>query len=184
MMAEHRFGPNAHEVRQRLRLRPLREDDEDEFVAAHHEMAERDGFVFGLGYEDGMRWQEYLLRLAADRRGELLPEGFVPSTFLVAEVDETIVGRTSIRHQLTDFLLRESGHIGYGVPPAHRRRGYATEILYQSLVVARALGIDRVLVACDDDNTASAKTIERCGGVLESVVTTSHGPAKERYWID
>lgn len=183
-MAEGCVGPSAHQVRQRLRLRPLHDDDEDEFVAAHHEMAERDGFVFGLGYQDGMRWQEYLLRLAADRRGDLLPDGFVPSTFLVAEVDGTIVGRTSIRHQMNDFLLRESGHIGFGVLPAHRRRGYATEILYQSLVVARALGIDRVLVTCDQGNIASAKTIERCGGVLESVVTASHGPAKQRYWID
>lgn len=183
-MADRRVGTGAHEMRPRLRLRPLREGDEDEFVAAHHEMAERDGFVFGLGYEDGMRWQEYLLRLAADRRGELLPDGFVPATFLVAEVDETIVGRTSIRHQLNDFLLRESGHIGFGVLPAHRRRGYATEILCQSLVVARALGIDRVLVTCDEGNVASAKTIERCGGVLESVVPTGHGRAKQRHWID
>ena len=62
----------------------------------------------------------------------------------------------------------EGGHIGYAVRPAHRRRGYATEILRQSLIVARAVGVDGVLVTCDDDNVGSAAVIERCGGVLES----------------
>ena len=62
--------------------------------------------------------------------------------------------------------------------------GYATEILRQSLIVARAVGIDRVLVTCDEGSVASARTIERCGGVLESVVATAGGPAKRHYWID
>ena len=64
-------------------------------------------------------------------------DGHVPSTFLVADVGGVIVGRTSIRHELNEFLAREGGHIGYGVLAEHRRRGYATEILRHSLVVAR-----------------------------------------------
>lgn len=106
------------------------------------------------------------------------------STFLIADVDGVIVGRTSIRHELNAYLLREGGHIGFGVLPAHRGRGYATEILRQSLVVAHAVGIDRVLVTCDEDNAASIATIERCGGELEGVVPTEHGPPKRRYWVD
>jgi predicted acetyltransferase len=53
------------------------------------------------------------------------------------------------------------GHIGFGLVAKHRRRGYGTEILRQSLVIARAVGIDRVLVTCDDDNVGSAAVIER-----------------------
>jgi predicted acetyltransferase len=71
------------------------------------------------------------------------------------------------------------------VLPAHRRRGYATEILQQSLIIIRAIGVDRVLVTCDDDNIGSMKVIEKCGGVLESVVTYDGDRiGKRRYWID
>jgi predicted acetyltransferase len=76
------------------------------------------------------------------------------------------------------------GHIGYGVLAEHRRRGYATEMLRQSLVVARAVGVDRVLVTCDHDNVGSATVIERCGGVLHSVIDCEDGVPKRRYWID
>lgn len=182
VMANHtpqQRGPGAPA----LRLRPLTDADEAEFVAAHHELA-RDGFTFGPGYTPGMRWHDYVAQREAQRRGAQLPGGWVPSTFLVADVGGIIVGRTSIRHELNDVLLREAGHIGYGVRPAHRRRGHGTQILRQSLVIARAVGVDRVLVTCDDDNVASARIIERCGGVLASVVPTDDGPAKRRYWID
>jgi len=57
--------------------------------------------------------------------------------------------------------------------------------LRQSLVIARAIGIDRVLVTCDDDNVASAAVIERCVGVFDSRVKPTEGKTlKRRYWID
>ena len=152
-------------------------------MAAHRAMA-TDQFTFGLGYADGMSWSDYLDELQSHRSGVDLPAGLVPATFLVAEVAGQIVGRTSIRHELNEFLAREGGHIGYGVVAEHRRRGYATAILRHSLIIARAVGIDRVLVTCDKDNVGSAAVIERCGGVFESLVDSDSGPAKRRYWID
>jgi len=178
-----RAAPETPGVRA-VRLRPLRQDDEAAFAAAHEAMA-GDSFVFGIGYEPGMPWDTYLAALADRRHGRNLPARFVPGTFLVADVAGQIVGRSSIRFELNDFLLREGGHIGYGVLPGHRRRGYATEILRQSLIVARADGVGRVLVTCDEDNAGSRAVIESCGGQLESVVDLGDGrPPKRRYWID
>ncbi len=167
-----------------LRLRPFRPADRPAALAAHDALV-ADNFSFLLDYSPGESWAGYLARLDDHRRGVGVPADRVPSTFLAAVTGVELVGRVSIRHQLNEFLETLGGHIGYAVVPARRRRGYATEILRQSLVVARSLGIDRVLVTCDDDNVGSATVIERCGGVLESVVPDPGGGApKRRYWID
>ena len=167
-----------------LRLRPPLPTDEAAFRAGHAQMG-AEGFAFGLGLDPGMNWPEYLVLLSDRRAGLNLPERHVPSTFLVAQAGDQLVGRVSIRHQLNEFLLREGGHIGYGVLPAHRRRGYATEILRQSLIIARSLGIGRVLVTCNNDNAGSIAVIESCDGAFDSEVPGIPGaPPIRRYWID
>jgi predicted acetyltransferase len=159
-------------------------EDEESFLAGHREMTKADGFAFALGYEPGMTWAGYLRALEFNHAGINLPRGFVPSTLLAAVAGDRIVGRTSIRHRLNAQLLRQGGHIGYGVLPGYRRHGYATEILRQSLIVARSLGIDRVLVTCTDSNAASAAVIERCGGKLDGLVVSEDGLPIRRYWIE
>jgi predicted acetyltransferase len=155
-------------------------DDEEVALAAREEL-EADGFDFCPLLEPGMTWSEYLGVLERQRQGEPHP---IASSVLVAEVEDTIVGRASIRHALNETLEERGGHIGYAVRPAYRRRGYATAILEQSVVVLRALGVVDVLVTCDDSNVASATVIERCGGVLDSVAYFDDGrPPTRRYWI-
>ena len=144
-----------------------------------------EGFTFGFGLEPATRWSTYLKTLQDHHCGRNLAEGRVPATFVVADAAGVIVGRASIRHELNDRLRQEGGHIGYAVLPAYRRRGYATEILRQSLIIARAHGVGRALLTCDDDNIGSIRTIEKNGGILENVVD---GPdldkPKRRYWIE
>jgi predicted acetyltransferase len=165
----------------RLRLRPLRPADEAAVIAGQRAMAD-EGFTFALDYQPGMPWQQYLRMLAEQRCGDGLAEGRVPASFLAASVDGQLVGRSSIRHELTDHLRLEGGHIGYGVLPGYRRLGYATEILRQSVIIVRSVGADRVLVTCDDSNIGSAAVIERCGGHLDSVGPVGRRVVR-RYWI-
>jgi predicted acetyltransferase len=146
-------------------------------------MAE-ESFPFGFDYNEAMPWRQYLDELERKRDRALVPEGRVPSTFLVADVGGEIVGRSSIRHELNAFLAHEGGHIGYCVLPSARGCGYSTVILRQSLSIARNLGINRALLCCDDDNIVSARTIERCGGLLDSKVRAADGSTTRRYWID
>lgn len=96
---------------------------------------------------------------------------------------ETVLGGIALRHSVDDALLHECGHIGYGLRPSARGRGLGAWALMQMLGQAREIGLPRVLLVCADDNLASAKTIERCGGVLEDVRDTTRGPIR-RDWID
>ena len=163
-----------------LRLRPLRLSDERAVRAAQRELAV-DGFTFAFDVADDTDWPSYVAGAARRQRGLDVAPDRVPAPFLVATVDDVIIGRTSIRHELNDGLLAVGGHIGYGVLAPFRRRGFATEILRQSVVIARACGIDRILVTCDDDNIGSRTVIERCGGVLDREWPRTDD--KRRYWI-
>ena len=164
-----------------LRLRPLEPDDEAEFRAAHAATAAA-RYEFGLYFGESSLWTAYLAYLDALRRGEVA--GYVRQDMLVAEVDGVIVGRTSLRYGLDEFLAHEGGHIGYVVVPQHRQRGYATEILRQSVAIAHQEGVGRILVTCDDDNVASAAVIERCGGRRDAELPLTPGPPpKRRYWF-
>jgi predicted acetyltransferase len=98
----------------------------------------------------------------------------------IVEGDQ-VLGGIALRHGLNDFVLR-LGHIGYGIRPSARRRGLATWALSRMLDEARELGMDRVLVVCAAGNIASAKTIERNGGIFDEVRDIEHGTVR-RYWI-
>ncbi|MFP7696928.1 GNAT family N-acetyltransferase [Trueperella sp. LYQ143] len=156
--------------------------DEAEIRAIDEQFATED-FCFSL-INDGESWAEYLQRLTQESRGENLPADRVRADFFLAQVDDQIVGRLSIRYALTDYLLKYGGHVGYAVRPEYRRRGYATHLLAEAVSRLHTCGIERVLVTCDDDNIPSAKTIERCGGVLENIVRTPQGHLMRRYWIN
>lgn len=130
-------------------------------------------------------FSSWLMALQADTSPDTVRPGRVPAdTFLaVRRSDGRLVGMTNIRHTLNDYLFRFGGHIGYSVRPGERRKGYAKEILRLALNWCQELGLERVLVTCDSENKASARTIQANGGVLENRVPEG-GRLTERYWIE
>ena len=112
-------------------------------------------------------------------------DGKVPDTTLFClDVDRNIfVGAVNIRHYLTEEMLVNAGHIGDGIRPSERRKGYATAMIGLALEEAKKLGIDRVLMCCDKENIASAKSIVNNGGILENEVVVN-GVTEQRYWIE
>ena len=168
-----------------LTLRMLRVEDELSFKAAVEEFRrETPPWQFAFGFDDPISFPEYVDQLVGHSHGVGIPVGWVPNTFFVGVVDGMVVGRLSLRHSLNDYLAKIGGHIGYGVIPSMRRKGYATEMLRQAFPVCTSLGIAEALVTCDEHNIASRKVIEACGGVFESIVEChDSGILKRRYWI-
>lgn len=134
--------------------------------------------IFKNDYHDFDYYLEHLeLKEAA--------EGLVPDSvfFLLDESRDRLLGAINIRHYLNDSLLKEGGHIGDGIRPSERRKGYATEMIRLALIECKKLGIDKVLMTCDKENIASAKSIIKNGGILENEFVNSDGKVEQRYWI-
>jgi predicted acetyltransferase len=82
--------------------------------------------------------------------------------------DGEFCGSISLRWQpgTTDLPPYCLGHIGYGVVPWKRGRGYATSALGQILPLAREVGLPYVEITTDIDNIASQRVILANGGRL------------------
>ncbi|MGI5898683.1 MAG: GNAT family N-acetyltransferase [Christensenellales bacterium] len=135
------------------------------------------------GLDKALSYEEWLEDL---RHEQTQPkEGLVPATtfFAVRKHDRKLIGAIQIRHELNDFLLKYYGHIGFGVRPMERKKGYATQMLGLALDYCRQLGLENILISCDKTNAASAATIQKCGGVLENEVAQEDGSLLQRYWI-
>lgn len=125
---------------------------------------------------------DYYLQNLETKEGNA--DGYVPDTTLFClDKDRNIfVGAVNIRHYLNENLLKTGGHIGDGIRPSERRKGYATAMISLALQECRKLGINRVLMCCDRNNIGSAKSIIHNGGVLENEVVEDGVPV-QRYWI-
>lgn len=113
-------------------------------------------------------------------------DGLVPDStfFLLDENRNILLGAINIRHYLNEYLLQYGGHIGDGIRPSERGKGYGTEMIRLALLECEKLGIEKVLMVCDKSNIASSKTIIKNGGILENEVFAENGEINQRYWID
>jgi predicted acetyltransferase len=123
--------------------------------------------------------RDYVGRLLGDARERAdRPIGHVPSTHLWWVEGNEFLGRLQLRHRLSPFLRDSGGHVGYHVIPSQRRRGHATAMLAATLPVAAQLGLDCLLITCDDTNVGSRKVIEANGGLFHD-----QRAEKLRFWV-
>lgn len=159
-------------------IRPARLEDEASVRAADESMHP---WAFSLDLTADEPFSAWIARRTAEEAGEV-PAGRVPAAFRVAEVDGVVVGRSSIRFALNDWLAQYGGHVGYGVVPEHRGKGVATLLLRDSLALLRP-HVEHALIVCDDDNSASAAVAERCGGVLSQRMPGESGALVRHYLV-
>ncbi|NQD65942.1 GNAT family N-acetyltransferase [Bacillus haikouensis] len=135
--------------------------------------------------KDPTHFDEMIQSLHDAEKGENLPAGWVPvSTYWLLIDNNRIAGVVNIRHSLTENLLNIGGHIGYGIRPSERRKGYATKLLSLTLEKTKELGIKKSLVVCDKWNEGSKRTIINNGGIPDRDFIEEDGNVILRFWID
>ena len=129
---------------------------------------------------------DYIAKCRDYEKKETLPEGRVIATqfLLIRRSDNKIVGMIQVRHYFNEYLEKYAGHIGYSVRPSERKRGYAKTMLKMSLSFCNSIGLDKVLITCDEDNEGSERTIRANGGEFESIIfEPNEGINLKRFWV-
>ena len=162
-------------------------EHESQVMGFREEMLKNnEGFCGCSGLNRVSSYDEWL-----DFEGRFERLGWTPSaTYLGIRLsDGLLVGMIDLRHELSGFLLKYNGQVGYSVRPSERGKGYAVQMLRLVLNEAENFGYKKILVCCNKANIRSAKVIQKCGGVLENEVVHEFSPAGkpdiiQRYWIE
>lgn len=148
----------------------LRKEEAIEYINEFYEYGSR---INGSGkldeyLDDYEGWLKYLKWQASVEPNEK----YVPALtyFLVRESDNKIVGMLNIRLSLNDKLKNRGGHIGYGIRPTERRKGYNKINLYLGLKECKYHGITEAELWCNRDNVGSSSTMKALGGILSKSI--------------
>lgn len=164
----------------------------DEIIGYLDEFVKYNSNINGTGsldkIYDGYTFEEALER-CLNMKNELYAKSInrVPGkTFLLIRKDDNkIVGTINIRWNLSEKMLKFGGHIGYGIRPTERRKGYNKIQLYLVLLEAQKLNLDKVMLDCSVDNLGSDKTIKALGGILERCeLDEADNTMTNVYWIN
>jgi predicted acetyltransferase len=155
----------------------------DSFLEALEEFKIEDK-DYSVGFDNLEKdFDKYISWLEDGSNGINLDDDYVPFTSLWLIDNGEYIGTVSIRHKLNERLIMVGGHVGYDIRPSKRKKGYGTLILKLSLPIAKQIGLDRVMLTCDNNNIASWKIMEKNSAVLDEKYYYE-GKFKRRYWID
>ena len=164
----------------------------DEIIEYLDEFVKYNSNINGTGSLDKI-YDGYTFEEALERCLNMKNEWYAKSinrvpgkTFLLIRKDDNkIVGTINIRWNLSEKMLKFGGHIGYGIRPTERRKGYNKIQLYLVLSEAQKLNLDKVMLDCSVDNLGSDKTIKALGGILERCeLDESDNTMTNVYWIN
>ena len=131
-------------------------------------------------------YDEWIQKLDEDR-SRIVSEEKVPAEtyFLVKTNASKIIGMINIRLELNERLRNSSGHIGYGIRPTERLKGYNKINLYLALLECQKRDIKEVMLSCDKSNLGSAKSILSLSGKLtREYYSEEYEETQQEFWIN
>lgn len=138
--------------------------------------ADENGFENPASGMDKAAFGEYVHDLENEAAGIGLKPGWVPATkYILVNAQGEYVGIFNLRHELNDALKEGAGHIGYGIAPEWRGRGYATEGLRLLLIKARdEFGITEAYLSVHKNNPASLAVQRHLGARIDHESDTKY----------
>ena len=174
-----------------LYLREIEKDDKNEIEKMALEFQKASDEYPFEGVSDLKKvidksFEEYFNGLEINKHiDEIYPTYANQTTYVLADDSNHIYGLINLRHELKGKLMEVGGHIGYGIRPSERKKGYATLQLKLILDKLKELNINQALITCRENNIASKKTMEKFIGKKDTLVPSNHeGIMEYRYWID
>lgn len=131
------------------------------------ELGDEERYPFPMDF-DCSDFRKMLAKINDFAEGTNLPSGYVQSsTFWLVDSGE-LIGVTNIRHRLNKEIEHCGGHIGLGVRPSYRAKGYGSQLMKLSIEKLNDIGVSTIHIHCYKGNIASAKAIISNGGTLKS----------------
>ena len=122
-----------------------------------------------------------------EEKGINLKPGYVSGTYYWLMEGDEYIGSFTLRHQLTESLMKIGGNIAYIILPSKRGQGYASAGLTLCLQEAKKMGMDKVLITCNTRNNASfaviTKAMKKYGGEMLPDVQIDDG-FEHRVWVN
>ena len=161
-------------------------NDETELLNMVQEIQQTDGNFEGLDNLSKFdNIDSFLTKLKQNKHQAFLRPGLVPQTTFGVFDGSRLVGGFNLRHRLCETLLQHGGNIGYLIRPSQRQKGYGTALLSLALKEAKAIGLEKVLVSCREENIFSSKVIEHNQGRRDKdYFDESSNTTYRRYWIN
>lgn len=162
----------------------------EKFYLEKLSISRRDEFIDYLDEFIDSNNKEYIINKIVDKYlnndGIAYVEGCPSKTFLlIRKNDNKIVGSLNIRLSLNERLLKLGGHIGYGIRPSERGKGYSKINLYLGLIKAKKFNLDKVMINTEVNNIQSNKTLVSLGGdLVRTEIDTSNNILNNVYWFD
>ena len=166
-------------------------DEKEELIKMVNEFADaNDEYQFeGLGnfkkiYDSS--YEEFYDGLEVNKHiNQINPEWANQTSYVLIDENGHIYGAANIRHELKGKLREIGGHVGYGIRPSERGKGYATLQLKLLLEKMDKMGIDNALITCREHNIGSIKTMNKFIGTADSLIPSRYeGIMEYRYWVD
>ena len=145
--------------------------------------------IFGTGglarYLVESTYEKWLAKIISNLDIANIPDDKIASFtyFYVRERDDTIIGMINICTTLNNFLREEGGHITFSIRPSEQRKGYGTQMLWESLEFCHRIGLREVFLCCAA-GSPSSKVAKNCAGVLsKEYYSDYHMDTMQRYII-